>query len=57
VKLTMTRQELDKYVSRYDQDHDTDDALVHPDSDSPSGWSVYVQLNHWDTFIPIIVEG
>lgn len=57
MKVTMSQQELHEYISTYDQDRERDDALIRPDLKAPSGWCVYVALNHWDIRIPIEVEG
>lgn len=56
MKVVMTQTELDRCIKEHDRYHG-DDCLVQPDKGAPSGWSVYVRMNHWDKSIPIIVEG
>jgi len=56
MKVVMTRVELDNHVKNYDKNVERDDSLVHRDTKSPTGWSVYVRMNHWDILLPIHVE-
>ncbi len=56
MRVVMTQAELDSHIKTYDEDRNRDDALIRIDMASPSGWSVYVGLNHWDVKIPIVIE-
>lgn len=56
MRVVMTKKELESHIKGYREAEQTNDALITPDKEAPSGWSVYVMMNHWDKTIPITVE-
>ena len=54
MKVVMGQAELDRHIRRHAEDSERGDALIRP---YENGWAVYVPMNHWDIFIPIVVEG